>query len=132
MSYAEDILKLRKRVQDAVAKGVVSQDGKDFLEATMIQIMNDAERNRQNCVSQAESLRKQAAQFDGQAGAFASMSSIVYNVLNGFVTIAERDEAERAAEAEEKSRLAAEELELNQDYATEAVEKKKVSKKKSS
>lgn len=130
MSYAEDILKLRKRVQDAVARGVVTNDGKDFLEATMIQIMNDAERNRQNCVSQADNLRKQAAQFDGQAGAFASMSSIVYNVLNGFVTIAERDEAERAAEEEEKSRLAAENLESNKDSAAETVEKKKYIKKK--
>lgn len=125
MSYAEDILKLRKRVQDAVSKGVVTDDGRDFLEASLIQIMNDAERNRQNCLTQAENLRKQAATFDGQAGAFASVSSIVYNVINGFVIVAERDEAERAAEAAEKAEAQAEET-----GETPVVEKKKPGKKK--
>lgn len=125
MSYAEDILKLRKRVQDAVSKGIVTDGGKDFLEASLIQIMNDAERNRQNCLTQAENLRKQASTFDGQAGAFASVSSIVYNVINGFVMIAERDENERAAEAAEK----AEEAEEAKD-SEPVVEKKKTSKKK--
>jgi hypothetical protein len=124
MSYAEDIIKLRKRVQDAVSKGVVATDGRDFLEASLIQIMNDAERNRQNCLTQAENLRKQAAQFDGQAGAFASVSSIVYNVINGFVMVAERDETERAAEAAEKAEAQAEEAE------EKPVEKKKPGKKK--
>src|ERR1700690_64694 len=102
MSYAEDILKLRKRVSEAVAKGVVNQDGKDFLEATLIQIMNDAEKNRQNCLTQAENLRRQAGVFDGQSGAFASVVSIVYNVLNGFVTVAEKEEEERQKLEEEK------------------------------
>jgi hypothetical protein len=125
MSYAEDILKLRKRVQDAVSKGVVTKDGKDFLEASLIQIMNDAERNRQNCLTQADNLRKQASTFDGQAGAFASVSSIVYNVINGFVSIAERDEEERATEAAEKSQVSSEEVE-----AEPVVEKKKTGKKK--
>ena len=101
MSFAEDIIRLRQRVGDAVKKGLVSYD-KDFFEASLIQIMNDAEKNRQNCVNQAENLRKQASLFDGQAGAFASVSSIVYNVLNGFVSAVERDEAARAAEEQEK------------------------------
>lgn len=98
MSYAEDIIKLRKRVSDAAVKGVVSNDGKDILEATLIQIMNEAERNRQNCLTNAENLRKQASTFEGQAGAFASVSSIVFNVINGFVMVAERDEEERVAQ----------------------------------
>ena len=100
MSYAEDIIKLRQRVRDAVAKGIVT-NGSEFLEATLIQIMNDAERNRQNCLTNAENLRKQAAALEGQAGAFASVSSIVYNVINGFVLVAERDEIERKERAEE-------------------------------
>src|SRR5579885_2256319 len=102
MAFGEDIIKLRQRVQDAIKKGVVSQDGKEIFEATLIQIMNDAERNRQNCLTQAENLRRQASVFDGQAGAFASVSSIVYNVLNGFVTAAEREEAERQRLEEER------------------------------
>jgi hypothetical protein len=100
MSFAEDIIKLRQRVGDAVKRGLVSSD-KDLFEASLIQIMNDAEKNRQNCVAQAENLRKQASLFDGQAGAFASVSSIVYNVFNGFVLADERDEAARLAAEKE-------------------------------
>lgn len=94
MSYGEELLKLRKRVVDAVTHNVLKDDSKNIVEALLIQVMNDSERNRQQCVSQAENLRKQAATLDGQAGAFASMGSIVYNVLNGFVKAAERSEEE--------------------------------------
>jgi hypothetical protein len=102
MSYLEEIQKLRKRVSDAVEKGVVNNSGREFLEATLIQIMNDAEKNRQNCVQQAENLRRQASIMDGQAGAFASVSSIVYSVINGFVVLAEKEEEERKLVEEEK------------------------------
>lgn len=94
MSYGEEILKLRKRVADAVSHSVFNMDNKDIIEALLIQVMNDAERNRQQCISQAENLRKQAFTLDGQAGAFASMGSIVYNVINGFVMKAEHSEKE--------------------------------------
>lgn len=102
MSYGESIIKLRARVQDAVVRGLVNKEGKDFLEATLIQVMNDSERQRQNCLTQAENLRRQASVFEGQAGAFGSISSIVFNVINGYVTIAEKDEAERKSAEEEK------------------------------
>jgi hypothetical protein len=111
MAYTEDILKLRKRVQDAVVKGVVQADGREFLEASFIQIMNDAEKNRQNCMAQAENLRRQASVLDGQAGAFGSVSSIVYNVLNGFVNAAEREEEERTRREAEEAEQEAERLE---------------------
>jgi hypothetical protein len=122
MAYADDIIKLRRRVQDAVVKGVVGVDGKDILEASFIQIMNDAERNRQNCMTQAENLRRQAAVLDGQASAFGSVTTIVYNVLNGFVTAAERDEEERARKEAEEAE-AAEQARL-ESLAVEAVEEK--------
>lgn len=128
MSYGEDIIKLRKRVADAVGRGLVSVEDKDFLEGTLLQIMNDAERNRQNCVTQAENLRRQAAVADGQAGAFASTVSIVYNVLNGFVTADEKNEAERAKDEAEKSELEKSVLEL--DANNEAEVKKPTRKKK--
>jgi len=131
MSFPEDIVKLRKRVADAVSKGVVNSDGKDFFEATLIQIMNDAEKNRQNCVQQAENLRRQAAIMDGQAGAFASVSSIVYNVLNGFVVVAEKDEEERRLAEEEKRQAEEEEKQAEPAAQVEADAKpKKISKKK--
>jgi hypothetical protein len=129
MGFAEDILKLRKRVADAAARGLVTGESKDFLEATLIQVMNDAEKNRQNCLTQSENLRRQAAVMDGQAGAFASVSSIVWSVLNGFVVASER------AEEEEKARQA--ELETNKEDLAQAAaleeeeeENKKRSRKK--
>lgn len=129
MSYVEDLIKLRKRVADAVSKGVVNQEGKDFYEATLIQIMNDAERNRQNCVTQAENLRRQAAVMDGQAGAFASVSSIVYSVINGYVNIAERDEEERKQAEAEKAQASQEFTPVvNQELPKEET-KKKISRK---
>lgn len=130
MSFVEDIIKLRKRVADAVAKGVVNQEGKDFYEATLIQVMNDAEKNRQNCVAQAENLRRQAAVMDGQAGAFASVSSIVYGVINGFVNVAERDEEERKRAEEEKVKASSQDSApvVEQELPKEET-KKKTSKK---
>jgi len=115
MSYAEDLLRLRKRVSDAVSQGVVGQDGKDFFEATLIQIMNDAEKNRQNCVTSAENLRRQAATMDGQANGFASVSSIIYNVINGFVTVAEKDEAERRRLEEDATKEVVEDVVVSEE-----------------
>jgi len=126
MAYTEDIIKLRKRVQDAVIKGIVQSDGKDFLEASFIQIMNDAEKNRQNCMGQAENLRRQAAVLDGQASAFGSVSSIVYNVLNGFVNAAEREEEERARREAEEAEHEEERLEALAAEAQENVEEEPV------
>lgn len=96
MSYSEDLIKVRKRIADAVAQGVLEPKLKDFYEATLIQIMNESERQRQHCTAQAEQLRKQAATLDGQASGFAAQSSIVYNVLNMFILQAEKAAAEEA------------------------------------
>lgn len=104
MPYQEDLMKLRKRVIDAVNHGIIDPKLREFYEATLIQIMNEAERQRQHCVAQAEQLRKQAATLDGQASAFSAQSSIVYNVLNSFILQAERaaeEEAERKAAKEQ-------------------------------
>ena len=129
MSYAEDILKLRRRIGDAVSRGLFSSESKDFFEGTLIQIMNDAERNRQNCLSQSENFRRQAAVADGQAGAFSSTISIVYNVLNGLVAADEKDDAERARAAAEKAELEKESLPINEQDLLPVNETKKSRKK---
>jgi hypothetical protein len=105
MAYAEDLIKLRKRVSDALSLGVVDDAAKDLYEATLIQVMNEAEKQRQACVARAEDMRRQAAIADGQSHAFSQVSSIVYSVINGFVFAAEkqkREEQEFAAESAEK------------------------------
>lgn len=132
MGYAEDIIRLRQRMQDAVAKGVVSEDGKGIMEAALIQVMNEAEKNRQNCLTQAENLKKQAATAEGQAGAFSSVISIIYNVLNGFVNAAEKAEVEEARVAAEKAEREAAMAQMpdSQENQEHHEEKKKMLKKK--
>lgn len=103
MSYSEDIVKLRRRMVDAVSSGVVDSSSKEIYEATLIQIMNEAERQRQKTLTQAEQLRRQVAVLEGQSSGYAAISSIIYNVLNGFVVAAERNtQEEKELKAEEK------------------------------
>ena len=104
MSYAEDLINLRKRLTDAISVGLIDASQKDFFEATLIQIMNDAEKNKQICLTTSENLKKQAAIAEGQAQAFSSVSSIVYNVIHGLIAQTEKnkeDEIRRANELKE-------------------------------
>lgn len=99
MSYSDDLIKLRKRMLDALNVGFVDAGSKDLLEATLIQIMNEAERQRQICVSKADDLRRQAAIADGQASGFSQTSGIIYNVLNSYVSLTEKQiEQEKEAQ----------------------------------
>ncbi len=100
MTFSEDITKLRRRLLDAVSHGIIKSDSKDIYEATLIQVLNEAERQRQRCVTQADTLRRQAAVADGQASAYSAIGSIVFNVLNGFVDAAERASREEKERAE--------------------------------
>lgn len=140
MAYSEDLIKLRKRVLDAVNQGVLDDKVKDFYEATLIQIMNESERQRQNCVSQAEQLRRQASTLDGQASGYGAQSSIIYNVLNAYIIQAEkamieeverksaREKAKYELSDEEKENLAAiekEQAEKEELMITEKSKKRK-------
>lgn len=101
----EDISKLRRRFADALNVGVISKEGKDTFEAVLLQIVNEAEKQRQSNLNQADALRRQASALDGQANAFSSVASIVYSVLNGYVTAQERaieEDRRVAAEMTEK------------------------------
>jgi len=105
MAYADDLIKLRKRLVDGLSLGVVDNNSKDLYEATLIQVMNEAEKQRQACVARAEDMRRQAAIADGQSHAFSQVSSMVYSVINGFIGAAEkqkREEEDRAGEMAEK------------------------------
>jgi hypothetical protein len=105
MSYADDLVKLRKRLTDAIAVGLIDPSHKDFFEASLIQIMNDAEKSKQNCLSTAENLKRQAAVAEGQAQAFSSMSSIIYNVINALIVQTERNKLDEARRVQELSEI---------------------------
>ena len=127
MSYADDLVKLRKRLTDAIAIGLIDPSQKDFFEASLIQMMNDAEKSKQNCLVTAENLKKQAAIAEGQAQAFSSMSSIIYNVINALIVQTERnklDEARRVQELAEIEQFKEQDEVSKKSKATK--EKKKV------
>lgn len=139
MGYMEDVTSIRTKFQDALNKGLF--DDKRSLELILINIMNEAERNRQLYVNQASDLRRQASVLDGQANGFSSLSSIINTVINGFVMAAERAEqmrqqnegieAEKAAYAaslKEKETTTVEE-EVDEDEAPQSTEVKSVKKK---
>jgi len=129
MSYADDLVKLRKRLMDAIAVGLIDPSQKDFFEASLIQMMNDAEKNKQNCLTTAENLKKQAAIAEGQAQAFSSMSSIIYNVINALIIQSERnklDEERRAQELEELKGFKEQEESMKEVKATKEKKKTKI------
>jgi hypothetical protein len=92
-------------------------------------MMNDAEKNKQNCLTTAENLKKQAAIAEGQAQAFSSMSSIIYNVINALIIQSERnklDEERRAQEMEELKGFKEQEESMKEVKATKEKKKTKI------
>ena len=61
---------------------------------------------------------------DGQASAFTAVSSIVYNVINGFTQAAERDrrERERAAQEDAEKQAAIEAAKAAQSSDSQSTE----------
>ncbi len=112
MSINEDIVALRKKMVEAVRIGFLDEETKGTYEMTLLQIMNESDRQRRNCANRAEQLKMQAATAEGQAAAFGMISSIINNVVGSMVgktaqmlqeekELAEREAAAKAeAEAE--------------------------------
>jgi altronate dehydratase len=123
MSFNEDVDRLRHRLSDLLAMGLLDDASKGTYELTLLQVMNESERQRQTCIKRADSLKMQAATAEGQAAAFSMISSIVNNVVNSLVR-----KSEKATEEEEM--LAAEKLEREVAKAKEVKSKKTTSRKK--
>jgi len=101
--YNQKIGDLRRRMMDAVALNVIDPKNKDIYEGTLLQIMNEAERQRKKCQELKISYERQMAQADAQSHAYSQVISIVYAVLNGFVSAAERALQEEKARAVEEA-----------------------------
>ncbi len=131
MNYAEQVVNLRKKILEAVSSEVIDPQFKDFYEATLLQIMNETERQRQSCVSRAEDLRRQASVLDGQSQSFQQLGSIIHAVLNGYIKAAERSKAEEMVRQLEKQKELEElEHDVNQDEKTDSVSTEDSSNKK--
>lgn len=98
-NHAENIIKLRATLREIVAVDLIDNKNKDFYEATLIQILNESERQRQKCLAHSNNLRNQASVADGQAAAYGMISSIVNSVIDAFLSRAKRD-VEELKEAE--------------------------------
>lgn len=107
-----DLLRLRKRLMDLQTIGVLEESQHGLYQQTILQLWQEADRQRQTCMDQAETLRRQAAAAEAQAHAFSTMSSMMYAVVNGYVLLEEkrvREERERASERVEDEKEPAQE-----------------------
>jgi len=98
--HADNVIQLRKRLTDAFQMGLLEQsEGNELLQTVLIQILNEAEQEKTRHQAAAQKMREQAAAEEAQAKAMGAVSSIVFNVMNGFITKAQQvheEEAERA------------------------------------
>lgn len=124
MGYNEELQKLRLKISEYFGyQENLDPEAKANFEATLIQLLNEAEKNRQTYVNMADNLKKQAAVAEGQANAFSSMSSMVSSVLNGFIIISQRNKLEEQRRQEELKEIEENRKELEQkDEAVEVPE----------
>ncbi|NJO18689.1 MAG: hypothetical protein HC877_24075 [Thioploca sp.] len=94
VTHQEMLFKLRRRMLDAVKLEVIDEKSKDIYEQTLLQIMNEAERQRIRCLNLSNEYRMKADGARSQAAGFETMISVVYSILNGLVSKAEADERE--------------------------------------
>jgi len=112
----EEILRLRKKMIQAVEAGFLDEENKGTYEMSMLQIMNEADRQRRNCLNRSEQLKMQAATAEGQAAAFSMLSSIVNNVVSSMVnkTIKMAEEEKELAEREAEVQKAVEDEDIQE------------------
>lgn len=104
MNQQEQLNNIKQRVDVALKLGILDEKSRGLYESTLIQIMNDAERQRIRCNQLASDFKTKAAQAEAQANAYSQMSSVVWAVLNGFVNAAEQNNEEIKELKEEKSK----------------------------
>lgn len=94
----DDLIRLRTRLIDLQRTGALNPESFGMYQQTLLQIYQEAERRKQTCQSQAQAYKQQAAAAEAQSHAFATIGSILYSVVNGYVDIQEK----RAIEDEER------------------------------
>lgn len=102
-THAEQILALRKRLNEAVEAGAVDKSAAEVVQQTLLQIVNEAERARQSCEASVARLHEQIAMSKGKAEGFTQVSSIAMAVLGAMISNAERSAAEEVRLREERA-----------------------------
>jgi hypothetical protein len=116
-NHSQNLLELRQKFNEAINHDVYGRDSNNTL-ATLIQILNEAERMTQQCLTQAENLRRQAKEAEGKAEAFKIIPSIIQSVVGGYINLAKKD-AEELAETRRQEAEDAEEVEEAIERVTE-------------
>lgn len=96
----QEMLRLRRRLGDLMRLGAATPE---TFQQAFLQVWQESERQRQQCMTAAEEHLRQYHQFVAQAHAFSMFSSIAYSVINGYVTIEERRAAELAEREKDKA-----------------------------
>lgn len=102
----DDLVRLRTKILELHQMGALHPQSFGTYQQTLLQVYNEANRQRISCRNRANEFRKQADGLDQQANAYSMMGSILFNVVNGYVEIEQkrlREEHER--ELEEKGEL---------------------------
>lgn len=102
MSYDEEMIKIRQKLLDAQKVGLINGDTSGVYQQTILQIHQEAERRKQSCLQQAETLLRQSQAAQAQGAAFGMIGSILYNIIDNFVIAQSRAIEEEKRLAEEK------------------------------
>lgn len=90
----DSLVRLRTRLVDLQKLGGLEPEAFGTYQQTLLQIYNEAERKKQACLQQAQTLRQQAAAAEAQSHAFGTIGSILYSVVNGYVELEQKRMAE--------------------------------------
>jgi hypothetical protein len=104
-TQATILVKLRTRMNDLLRMGIVTPDGFGMYQQTVLQLLQEFDRRKATCFTQAEQLKAQAAASEAQGHAFSVCGSVLFSVVNGYIDLEEKrlkEEQERAREVEEK------------------------------
>jgi cellobiose-specific phosphotransferase system component IIA len=118
--FMQVITQLRSKMLEARNAGVANPD---VFEASIIQMISDAEKAKRGIVQNIQNYKNQIALWEGQLQGLSSISSLVYNAFNGYVTQAIKQVNEEADEAAREKEAEAERAELiRQEEAKKKVE----------
>jgi len=79
------LVDLRGKFRDAARAGVLSGDQKAVFELTLVQIINEAEKERQKCLRLKSDFEIKAAQAEAQASSFNAMQNIIHSTFGNVI-----------------------------------------------
>jgi hypothetical protein len=94
MANSDIFLNLREKFREAACKGILTGDQKTIFELTMVQILNEAESQRQKCLKIQADHEREAANAAVQANSFAVIQDVILNVFTNVISKVQDSEEE--------------------------------------